>query len=132
MKDSNNTAKRKVLPRLVAATVTDSPKAQLLEELRQALRSRDYDRRTERSYCHWIIRYIYFHDLRHPAEMAEAEVNAFLTHLWVKEKVGASTQNEALSALLFLYRHVIGRDVGSGIKVVRARKSKRSLEESKQ
>jgi integron integrase len=93
--------------------------------MREALRSRHYSRRTEQTYCHWVKRFIYFHDVRHPAEMAEAEINAFLTHLAVRGKVSASTQNQALSALLFLYRHVIGRNVGDLGDVIRARKPTR-------
>jgi integron integrase len=100
-------------------------KPKLLDQLRQALRSRQYSRRTEQTYCHWAKRFIYFHDVRHPAEMAEPEIHAFLTHLAVKEKVSASTQNQALSALLFLYRHVIGRAVGDLGEVIRARKPTR-------
>jgi integron integrase len=72
-----------------------------------------------------VKRFIFFHKVRHPAEMAEPEINAFLTHLAVKEKVSASTQNQALSALLFLYRHVIGREVGNLGEVIRARKPTR-------
>jgi hypothetical protein len=102
----------------------------LLGQVRKALRAKGHSPRKARSYCHWILRYIYFHDRRHPAEMAEAEVNAFLTHLWVKEKVSATTQNEALSALLFLYRQVIGRDLESRIKVVRAPRPIRPVEEA--
>jgi integron integrase len=97
----------------------------LLDRLREALRSRHYSRRTEQTYRYWVKRFIYFHNIRHPAEMAEAEINAFLTHLAVKEKVSASTQNQALSALLFLYRHVIGREVGDLGEVIRARKPTR-------
>src|SRR4030043_1892746 len=97
----------------------------LLDRLREALRSRHYSRRTEQTYCHWVKRFIFFHNVRHPAEMAEAEINGFLTHLAVKEKVSASTQNQALSALLFLYRHVIGREVGDLGEVIRARKPMR-------
>jgi len=97
----------------------------LLDRLREALRSRHYSRRTEQTYCHWARRFIFFHEVRHPADMAEPEINAFLTHLAVKEKVSASTQNQALSALLFLYRHVIGREVGDLGEVIRARKPKR-------
>jgi integron integrase len=93
--------------------------------MREALRSRHYSRRTEQTYCHWVKRFIYFHNVRHPAEMSEAEINAFLTHLAVKEKVSASTQNQALSALLFLYRHVLGREIGDLGEVIRARKPKR-------
>jgi len=100
-------------------------KPKLMDRLHEALRSRHYSRRTEQTYCHWVKRFIFFHKVRHPAEMAEPEINAFLIHLAVKEKVSASTQNQALSALLFLYRHVIGREVGDLGKVIRARKPKR-------
>ena len=100
-------------------------KPKLMDRLREALRSRHYSRRTEETYCYWAKRFIFFHKVRHPAEMAEPEINAFLTHLAVKEKVSASTQNQALSALLFLYRHVIGREVGDLGKVIRARKPTR-------
>jgi integron integrase len=93
--------------------------------MREALRSRHYSRRTEQTYCQWVKRFIFFHKVRHPVEMGEAEINAFLTHLAVKEKVSASTQNQALSALLFLYRHVLGREVGDLSDVIRARKPKR-------
>lgn len=96
----------------------------LLDQLRQALRSRHYSPRTEQVYCHWVRRYIHFHSVRHPSEMAEPEMNRFLTHLAVKEKVSASTQNQALSALLFLYRHVLGRKVGDLGEVIRAKKPK--------
>jgi integron integrase len=68
---------------------------------------------------------ILFHNVRHPAEMAEPEINTFLTHLAVQEKVSASTQNQALSALLFLYRHVLGREIGDLGDIIRARKPKR-------
>jgi len=97
----------------------------LLDQLREALRSRHYSRRTETTYCHWVKRYIFFHHVRHPAEMAEPEMNSFLTHLAVKEKVSASTQNQALCALLFLYRHVLNRKIGDLGEVIRARKPKR-------
>lgn len=104
----------------------DSARApKLMEQLHQPLRSRHYSRRTEQAYCHWDKRFIYFHNICHPAEMAEPEINAFLTHLAVKERVSASTQNQALSAWLFFYRHVIGREVGDLGEVIRARKSKR-------
>ena len=100
-------------------------KPKLLDQLREGLRARHYSRRTERTYCSWVKRFIFFHNVRHPAEMAEPEINAFLTHLAVKKKVSASTQNQALSALLFLYRHVIGREVGDLGEVIRARKATR-------
>jgi integron integrase len=97
----------------------------LLDLLRQALRSRHYSRRTEQTYCHWVKRFIYFHKVRHPAEMGEPEINAFLTYLAIKEHVSASTQNQALSALLFLYRYVLSREIGDLGEVIRARKPKR-------
>jgi integron integrase len=114
-------------PRAVVASGarTNPPKPKLLDQLRLALRARHYSRRTERTYCHWVRRFIFFHNVRHPAEMAEAEVNAFLTYLAVKEKVSASTQNQALSALLFLYRHVLKREIRDLGEVIRARKPKR-------
>ncbi len=102
-----------------------SRQPKLLDRLRDALRARHYSPRTEQSYRHWVKRFIFFHHVRHPNEMAEPEVNAFLTHLAVKEKVSASTQNQALSALLFLYRHVLGRPIGDLGEVVRARRPKR-------
>ncbi len=96
----------------------------LLDQLRESLRARHYSRRTEKTYSQWTKRFIYFHNLRHPSEMAEAEVNAFLTSLAVQGKVSASPQNQALSALLFLYRYVIGREPGALGEVIRARKQK--------
>jgi len=100
-------------------------KPRLLAQLKESLRVRHYSRRTEQSYCYWVKRFIFFHNVRHPKEMAEPEINAFLTSLAVKEKVSASTQNQALSALLYLYRHVIGREIGDLGEVIRARKPKR-------
>jgi integron integrase len=86
---------------------TGAPKPKLLDQVRQRIRARHYSRRTEKAYVHWIKRYIFFHDKRHPAEMGADEVTAFLTALAVDGKVAASTQNQALSALLFLYREVL-------------------------
>lgn len=97
----------------------------LLDQMRESMRARHYRSRTEETYCQWVRRYILFHQKRHPADMGEQEINAFLTHLAVKDKVSASTQNQALSAILYLYRHVIGRDVGDLGDVIRARKPKR-------
>lgn len=93
--------------------------------LRTALQARHDSRKTEQAYAHWVTRCTHFHHGRQFVEMAEPEINAFLTHLAVKEKVSASTQTQALSALLFLYRHVIGREVGDLGEVIRARKPKR-------
>ena len=96
-------------------------KPKLLDQLRQALKARHYSPKTEKAYVFWVKRYIFFHDVRHPAKMGETEINSFLTHLAVNEKISASTQNQALAALLFLYRYVVGRKIGD-LEVVRARK----------
>lgn len=121
-------------PTVLAAThvafVSDGGSAyssppRLLDRLRLALRSRHYSRRTEKTYLMWVRRFIFFHNVRHPAEMAEVEINAFLTYLAVEKRVSASTQNQALCALLFLYRYVLGREVGELGEVIRARKPKR-------
>lgn len=97
----------------------------LLDLLREAIRARHYSRRTEQAYCLWVRRFIRFHDLAHPAEMGEAEINEYLTYLAVEGHVSASTQNQALCALLFLYRNVLGREVGNLGGVVRAQTPKR-------
>ncbi|MGA7936544.1 MAG: integron integrase [Kovacikia sp.] len=96
----------------------------LLDQVRDALRVKHYAYRTEESYVQWIRRYILFHNKRHPKDMAEPEVQAFLTHLAVDNNVAASTQNQALSALLFLYRHVLNQPLSDSIDAVRARQSK--------
>ena len=109
-------------PIMVREEAAPYGKPRLLDQLRQALRARHYSPKTETVYVIWVRRFILFHDVRHPVEMGEEEINRFLTHLAVKENVSASTQNQALSALLFLYRYVIGRKVGDLGEVVRARK----------
>ncbi len=80
-----------------------APPKKLLDQVREAIRIKHYSYRTEESYVYWIRRYILFHNKRHPREMGKGEMEAFLSHLAVKEQVAASTQNQALSALLFLY-----------------------------
>jgi len=97
-------------------------KPKLLDRVREAIRMRHYSPRTEQAYVHWIRRYIFFHKVRHPAEMGTREINAFLSHLAVTERVSASTQTQALSALVFLYRHVLGQDIGLLEGVVRAKR----------
>ena len=110
-------------PSVTPPPATRQPK--LLDLLRGALCARHYSPRTEQTYCHWVKRFIFFHHVRHPAEMGEPEVNAFLTSLATKGTVSASTQNKALSALLFLYRYVLARPLGQLGEVVRARKPHR-------
>lgn len=107
------------------SAVHAAARPKLLGQVREALRSRHYSKRTEATYVQWIKRFIFFHQVRHPADMGEAEVNQFLTHLAVKEKVSASTQNQALSALLFLYRYVLDHELGQLGDVIRARRSTR-------
>lgn len=97
------------------------PPPRLMDQMHSALRARHYSPRTEQAYCRWVLRFIRFHGLRHPAEMGEDEINAFLTHLAVEDHVSVSTQTQALSALLFLYRKVLDREVGELGDVVRAR-----------
>ena len=96
----------------------------LLDRVREANRLRHGSRSTEKSYIAWIRRYIVFHGKRHPAEMGAPEVAQFLSSLAVDGKVAASTQNQALSALLFLYRHVLHQDLPWLEDVVRARRPK--------
>ncbi len=90
---------------------TSAAKPRLLDRVRDAIRARHYSRRTEKAYIAWIRRYIFFHGKRHPAEMGAPEITRFLTSLAVDSKVAASTQNQALSALLFLYREVLLQQV---------------------
>jgi integron integrase len=94
----------------------------LLDQVRDAIRLRHYSYRTEESYVYWIRRYILFHNKRHPKEMGNPEIEAFLTHLAVTDKVAASTQNQALSALLFLYRSVLKVDQDIRVDAIRVKK----------
>ncbi len=106
---------------LPLAAATSKPK-KLLEQVRDVMRLKHYSIRTERSYGEWIERYIRYHGKRHPSEMSEVEVGEFLTHLARDGKVAASTQNQALSALLFLYKEVLKQEIGWLEKVERAKK----------
>ncbi|MAG33304.1 MAG: integrase [Deltaproteobacteria bacterium] len=94
----------------------------LLDRLREQLRLRHRSKSTERSYVGWVRRFILFHGKRHPAEMGKAEIEAFLNHLASDRGVAASTQNQALNAILFLYRYVIGQQLGELSGLVRARR----------
>ncbi len=84
----------------------------LLEQVRRTLRARHYSTRTEVAYCGWVRRFVLFHGRRHPGTMGEEEIAAFLNHLATSQNVGASTQNQALHSLLFLYRYVLRRELG--------------------
>ena len=97
----------------------------LLDRVRSALRVRHYSYRTEKNYVQWIKRYIFFHGARRPLDMGEKEISVFINHLAVDEKVSASTQNQALCAIVFLYKHVLKKDLGDFGELVWAKKPKR-------
>ena len=97
----------------------------LLDQVQEAIQCKHYSSSTGESYASWIKRFILFHSKRHPSEMGAQEVEAFLTHLAVEQRVAASTQNQALSALLFLYREVLRQDVDLPIHSVRAERPRR-------
>jgi len=97
--------------RIVPGQPVQASSPKLLDRVRDAIRAQHYSIRTEEAYVGWVRRFIVFHNKRHPAEMGEPEINQFLTHLAVAENVAASTQNQALSGILFLYQAVLGRDL---------------------
>jgi integron integrase len=103
----------------------ESPKGRLLDRVRDAVRCRHYSYQTEKAYVHWVRRFIFFHHRRHPREMGEPEIAAFLSYLASERRVSASTQNQALNALLFLYKRVLERDIGMIEGVVRAKRPAR-------
>jgi integron integrase len=107
----------------VASLPTAGPR--LLDQVRAAIRAHHYSPRTEKAYVSWIRRFVLFHGKRHPAQMGAAEVTAFLSHLATAGKVSASTQNQALSALLFLYQRVLGVDLQWLDGLVRAKRPAR-------
>jgi integron integrase len=97
----------------------------LLDQLRFALRRKHYSIRTEEAYVGWVRRFVLFHNKRHPKYLGTPEIEAFLTHLAVDGKVSASTQNQALNALIFLYRHVLKKDLEGEINAIRAKRPRR-------
>lgn len=109
---------------MFANTSSAARRPNLLDKVRGATRIRHLSYRTEQAYVAWVKRFVLFHGKRHPHTMGKVEVEAFLTHLAVEGKVSASTQNQALAAILFLYRHVVGQDLGWLENVVRARRPK--------
>ncbi|MBW4623329.1 MAG: integron integrase [Cyanosarcina radialis HA8281-LM2] len=96
----------------------------LLDVVRQIIRLKHYSYRTEETYIDWIKRYILFHNKRHPREMGSREIEAFLSYLAIEGKVAASTQNQALSALLFLYREVLKQELDLPVDAIRAKRSR--------
>ena len=106
-------------------TPSNTPPPKLLDQVRNKLRLKHYSIRTEVQYLQWVKRFILFHDKKHPLDLGAAQVEAFLTHLAVEGNVAASTQNQALSALLFLYREVLAVDLPWLQDVVRAKTPQR-------
>ena len=103
----------------------DKPPQKLLDKVREKIRVKHYSIRTEEAYTYWIKKFIYFNNKRHPSEMGEREIEAFLTHLAVRENVSPSTQNQALNALVFLYRQVLGQELDETIDAVRSNKPRK-------
>ena len=102
------------------------PKAvRLLDQVREAMRYHHYSLRTEEAYIYWIRQFILFHHKRHPGDMGKAEIDMFLSHLDVEKKVAASTQNQAFSALLFLYKQVLGVAFADDIAAIRSKRPPR-------
>ena len=97
----------------------------LLEQVRSALRVRHYSLRTEKAYIQWILQFIHFNDDRHPDTMGEREISRFLSYLAIKKRVSASTQNQALCAIVFLYKQVLGKNPGEFADLVWAKKPER-------
>ena len=97
-------------------------KPRLLDQVRHVIRCKHYSIRTEQSYVSWIKRFIYFHDRRHPKDLGERHISAFLTNLAVQRKVASSTQNQALCAIIFLYKEVIKKDIGQLDDLIRAKR----------
>ena len=93
----------------------EKPSLKLLDPVRQRIRLKGHSIRTEKSYVSWIKRYILFHDKRHPEDMGKAEIEAFLSHLAMKLNFAPSTQNQAFNAILFLYNHVLQKDMSEDI-----------------
>src|SRR5947199_2250789 len=103
-------------------TAPKQSKPKLLDQVRQLMRLRHYSLRTEEAYVGWIRRYILFHGKRHPRDLAESDIASFLSSLAVKGQVAASTQNQALNALLFLYKEVLRLELGFIGETVRAKR----------
>ncbi len=115
-----------VYPARTTAKAGEKPSQEprLLDRVRQACMVRNYTKSTADTYCNWIRKFVLFHGKRHPLEMREDEINTFLTHLAVREKVSASTQEQAKHALLFLYQKVLRIEIGWLDKVIKAKRSK--------
>ena len=120
-----NVIRRSGQPGVAISSPAGAPKPRLLDRVRQAIRTRHYSSKTEEAYVGWIRRFIVFHNKRHPSEMGEAEIGQFLSSLARDSHVSASTQNQALNALLFLYHRVLEKEIGLIHGVVRAKRPRR-------
>lgn len=105
--------------------MTDYRKPKLLDQVRQIIRIKHYSLRTEESYINWIKRFIFFHDKKHPIEMGEEEIGKFITYLAQNEKVSASTQNQALCAIVFLYKNVLQKELKNTISIYWSKRPKK-------
>ena len=97
-------------------------KPRLLDQVRDVIRCKHYSIRTEQTYLEWIKRFIYFNNRKHPKDLGTTHISAFLTHLAVQRKVAGSTQNQALCALVFLYKEIIKKDIGQLDDLIRAKR----------
>jgi site-specific recombinase XerD len=120
---ANPTISRKVISPAMSGSPNQSPK--LLDRVRQTCQRRQYSYHTEKAYVRWVTRFVRFHDTTHPRRLDEDDIRAFLNHLASDRNVAASTQNQALSALLFLYEQVLGEDLGGIGPLDRADRPKR-------
>jgi len=102
----------------MSSYMKDSP---FLDQVHRTIRTRHYSIRTEHAYVDWVKGFIIFHKKRHPPGMAEAEVSAFLSWLADERQVSAATQNQALNALVFMHKHVVGQPLGDFVGAVRAK-----------
>jgi len=105
-------------------TASNKP-PKLLDKVREKIRVKHYSIRTEEAYTYWIKKFIFFNKKKHPQDMGEREIEVFLTHLAVVDNVAVSTQNQALNALVFLYRQVLGRELDKSIDAVRSNKPRK-------
>lgn len=109
-----------------STTSTSQKPKRLLDQFKDNIRIKQYSYRTEQTYIQWVREYILFHNKRHPREMGVTEINQFITHLVVERKASASTQNQAISAILFLYRNTLHIELDqSSINFIRPKKGKR-------
>ena len=97
----------------------------LMDQVREVMRFHHYSLSTEKSYIHWILRYIRFNNRQHPKDMGKHEIERFLSHLAMNRDVSASTQNQALNAILFLYKEVLKTPIEAEIRALRATRPKR-------